>query len=142
MAAQNLFEELKTVLNDFKSFLHDNDNVNTIKTAVQALAALVPQINELITKLIDLMGKLKAEIQKLDISAVPELAAASQFTTKVKAFLTAAKNLLPDEAATIDDVLGVADVVSGLSGLSDQVKGEILSLIDEIITDLNSLKSA
>lgn len=139
MAAQNLFQELKEVLEDFKKFL--DDNVATIKPAVQALAGLIPQINELITKLVDLMGKLKAEIQKLDVSAIPGLAEASEFTTKIKAFLTAAKNLLPDEADTIDDVLGVADVVTGLPSL-DEVKAEILSLIDAIVGHLNSLKSA
>jgi hypothetical protein len=67
------------------------------------------------------------------------LAEASTFTEKVKGFLEAAKNLLPDEADTIDDIVGVADVVTGLPSL-DAVKTEILSLIDAIITHLNNLK--
>lgn len=137
--ADNLFQELKDVLQEFKDFL--DENVSTIKPAVQALASLVPQINELIDKLADLMGKLKTEIQNLDVSAIPGLAEASEFTTKIKAFLTAAKNLLPDEADTIDEVLGVADVVAGLPSL-DEVKAEILSLIDAITAHLNSLKAA
>ncbi len=138
MAADNLFQELKDVLQDFKDFL--DANVPTIKPAIQALASLIPQINELIDKLIDLMNKLKTEVQNLDVSAIPGLAEASEFTTKVKAFLEAAKNLLPDEADTIDDVLGVADVVTGLPSL-DEVKTEILALIDAIVAHLNSLKS-
>ena len=40
-----------------------------------------------------------------------------------------------------DDVLGVADIVTGLPSLDD-VKGEILALIDAITAHLNSLKPA
>ncbi len=138
MAEKNLFEELKDVLQDFKDFL--DANVPTIKPAIQALASLIPQVTELIDKLVDLMNKLKTEVQNLDVSSIPGLAEASEFTTKVKSFLEAAKNLLPDEADTIDDVLGVADVVTGLPSL-DAVKTEILALIDAIVAHLNSLKA-
>lgn len=139
MAVENIYQELKDVLQDFKDFL--DEHVPTIKPAIQALSSLIPQITELLDKLIDLMNKLKAEIEKLDVSAIPGLGEASTFTEKIKSFLTAAKNLLPEEADTIDDVLGVADVVSGLPSL-DEVKADILSLIDDIITHLNSLKAA
>jgi hypothetical protein len=139
MAAPNLFEELKTALTDFKTFL--DQNVGTIKPAINALAALIPQINELIDKLIDLMGKLKTEIQNLDVSNIPGLAQASEFTEKIKSLLTTTKGLLPDQAGTIDDVLEVANVVSGLPSL-DAVKGEILALLDAINAHLASLKSA
>jgi phage-related protein len=139
MAATNLFQDLKKALQDFKDFL--DQNVATIKPAVQALASLVPQITDLINKLIDLMNKLKTEISKLDVNAVPGLDKVSAFTTSTKTLLTTAKSLLPDEAATIDEVLSVADVVSSLPSL-DQVKAEILALIDAITTHLNELKPA
>lgn len=139
MPAQNLYQELKDVLQDFKTFL--DTNVPTIKPAIQALASLIPQITDLINKLIDLMNKLKTEIQNLNVSGIPGLAQASTFTEKVKAFLEASKNLLPDEADTIDEVLGVANVVAGLPSL-DAVKADIISLIDAIIGHLNSLKPA
>jgi len=135
----NLFQELKDVLTEFKTFL--DTNVPVIKPAINALAALIPQINQLIDKLIDLMGKLKAEIDKLDVKNIPGLDKVSEFTTKVKDLLTTTKNLLPAEAGTIDDVLAVANVVSGLPSL-DQVKTEIKSLIDAITAHLTSLKSA
>lgn len=139
MAAPNLFEELKSALTDFKTFL--DQNVGTIKPAINALASLIPQINELIDKLIDLMGRLKTEIQNLDVGNIPGLAQASEFTEKIKSLLTTTRNLLPEQAGTIDDVLGVANVVSGLPSL-DAVKGEILSLLDAINAHLASLKSA
>ena len=138
MAEKNLFEELKDVLQDFKDFL--DTNVPTIKPAIQALASLIPQVTELIDKLVGLMNSLKTEINKLDVSAIPGLAEASNFTSKIKTFLDAAENLLPDQKSTIDDVRSVADVVTGLPSL-DAVKAEILSLVDDIIAHLNSLKA-
>ncbi|NJK51919.1 MAG: hypothetical protein HC936_02325 [Leptolyngbyaceae cyanobacterium SU_3_3] len=137
--ATNLYEELKDVLQDFKTFL--DSNVGTIKPAVQALGSIVPQINELINKLVDLMSKLKTEINNLNVGSIPGLGEVSTFTDKIKTFLNTAKNLLPSEADTIDDVLGVADVIGGLPSV-DQVKGEVLALIDAIILHLNSLKAA
>jgi hypothetical protein len=138
MAEQNLFEQLKEVLAEFKQFL--DDNVPTIKPAIQAIASLIPQVNELIDLLIDLMGKLKTEIQNLDVSTIPGLAEVSEFTSMIKVFLEAAKKLLPDEIASIDEISDVADVVTGLPSL-EEVKTEIISLINAIVGHLNSLKA-
>lgn len=137
MAAQNLFDELKAALTTFKDFLHTN--VGVIKPAVQALKEIVPQVGELIGKLIDLMGKLKTEINDLNPNVVPGLDKVSEFTTGVTSLLTTAKNLLPNEAGAIDEVLAITDVVSSLPSL-DAVKAEIIALLDAIIADLNQLK--
>lgn len=139
MAAPNLFEELKSVLTEFKTFL--DQNVGTIKPAINSIASFIPQINELIDKLVDLMGQLKTEIQNLDVGNIPGLAEASEFTGKITSLLTTTKSLLPDQAGTIDEVLEVANVVSGLPSL-DAVKGEIIALLDAINAHLASLKSA
>ena len=137
MAEKNLFEQLKDVLQDFKDFL--DANVPTIKPAIQALASLIPQIVDLLNLLIGLMNDLKTEVQNLDVSGIPGLAQASQFTEKVVTFLDAAKNLLPDQAGTIDEIRSVANVVTGLPSL-DAVKAEVIALIDAISAHLNSLK--
>ena len=98
------------------------------------------QVTELVDKLVDLMGRLKTEITNLNPGAVGAgLSKVTEFTTGVTNLLQTAKNLLPDEAAAIDDVLAVTNVVSSLPSL-DAVKGEILALLDAIIADLNSLK--
>ena len=68
MAEDNLFEQLKSVLQDFKDFL--DTNVPTIKPAIQALASLIPQIVDLLDLLIGLMNDLKTEVQNLDVSAI------------------------------------------------------------------------
>ena len=139
MADTNLFEELKDVLQDFKDFL--DENVSVIQPAVAALKAIIPdQINDLLSKLIDLINKLKTEIENLDVSIIPGLAEASEFTEKIKAFLEAAKNLLPDNTDEINDVLAVADVVTALPSL-DEIKTEIIALLDAIIGHLNTLNS-
>jgi len=136
MAAQNLYQDLKNALNDFKTFL--DNNVVTIKPAIQALKSIVPQVGDLVTQLVGLMTKLKTEIQNLNVSAVPGLSQLSTFTTAIQTLLQTAENLLPNEKSDIDQVLSVVSVVSGLPSL-DTVKQDILTLIDGIIGDLNSL---
>lgn len=137
MADKTLFEELQEVLAEFKSFL--DDNVATIKPAIQAIASLIPQVTELLDLLIELLGKLKTELQNLDVGAIPGLGEVAEFTGMIPAFLEAAKKLLPDEAASIDSIADVASVVTGLPSV-DAVKAELISLIDAINAHLNSLK--
>lgn len=139
MNGSNLFQELKDVLQEFKDFL--DENVATIRPAINALAGLIPQINDLLNLLIGLMNSLKTEIENLDVSGIPGLEEVSAFTTRIRAFLEAARNLLPDEAGTIDEVLGVADVVTSLPSL-DEVRAEILALITAITAHLESLRAS
>jgi len=138
MAEKNLFEQLKEVLQDFKDFL--DQNVPTIRPAIKALAGLIPQINDLIELLVGLMNDLKQEVQNLDLSGIANLDKVSEFTTKIGSFLDTTKDLLPDKADTIEEIRGVANVVTGLPSLDD-LKAEIIGLIDAIVAHLNSLKS-
>lgn len=139
MADDNLFEELKSVLADFKQFL--DDNVPTIKPAINQIAALIPQVNDLVDLLIELMGQLQTAISDLDVSDIPGIQEVSEFTDKLPSLLDSARKLLPDQTDTIDEIGDVADVVTGLPSL-DEVKGEILDLITAIVAHLESLKSA
>jgi phage-related protein len=136
----NLFQELQSVLTTFKEFL--DQNVGTIKTAITPLKAIIPQITELITKLIDLMGKLKTEVEHLDVGALTQgVNTVSQFTSSARTLLQTAKTLLPNDAATIDEILDIVNVVSSLPTLS-QFKDTITGLITAITTHLETLKSA
>ncbi len=136
--ADNLFEDLKKVLDEFKTFL--DDNVGTIRPAIATVVSFVPQVKELIDLLIDLMNKVKTEVQNLDVSTIQGLDEVSKFTGMIKGFLDSAQKLLPDESNTIDQIAAVADVVTGLPSL-DAIKTEIIELIDAIVAHLNSLKS-
>ena len=137
--ADNLFEDLKDILQDFKDFL--DENVPVIKPAIVALRSIIPdQIDELLNKLIELMNLVKTEVQNLDVSAIPGLGEAAEFTGKIKEFVDSAKTLLPENAADFQAVADIANIVSGLPSI-DEVKGEIISLIDAIVGHLNSLKA-
>jgi ABC-type transporter Mla subunit MlaD len=136
--ATNLFDDLKKALQELKDFLAAKKDL--IKPAVSALKGLGLPIGDLLTQLITLLNKLKTEITNLDTSQVPGLSDMSSFTGSVRSVLEAAKSLLPDESAEIDQVLGVADVVTSLPSL-DQIKQEITDLIDAIVADLQDLNS-
>jgi len=139
MPAQNLYQDLKTALEELKKFL--DTNTATIKPAIQQIAALVPEVTEVITKLISLLEQLKNEIQNLNVSAIQHLDKVAQFTGNVKTVLQTSRSLLPAQAGAIDQVLNVVDVVGGLPSL-DAVKADIIGLITSIIGNLNTLKPA
>jgi hypothetical protein len=138
VATTNLFDDLKKSLQDLKDFLAAKKAV--IKPAISALKGLGLPIGDLLSQLITLLGKLKTEISNLDVSQVPGLADVSTFTGSVRSMLEAAKKLLPDESGDIDQVLGIADVVTSLPSL-DQLKQEIIDLITAIVTDLQDLNA-
>lgn len=140
MPAPNLFEELKEALTEFKDFLTANGP--TIKPAIDALKSLIPQIGELLTALIDLMGRLKTEINDLDLGAIATdaLEKVATFTQGATRALEAARNLLPNQAEAIDDVLAIASVAGSLPSFGE-LKAELIALIDAIVVQLNSLNS-
>jgi hypothetical protein len=139
MATPNLFDDLKKALSDFKTFL--DANVGAIKPVVKPLDALTGgRVTELINKLIALMNELEAEVDKLGSSTIPGLDKFTAFTQNVTTLLQASKSLLPNEASTIDEILGAANVVTSLPTIG-QVKDEIKTLIESIKTDLNNLIS-
>jgi ABC-type transporter Mla subunit MlaD len=142
-ATTNLYKDLKDALQAIKDFL-DKPEVQQVAQAIKALGAVVPQVKELIAKLVDLLTKLKAEIDKLAGQAAGVIPGIDQFTNFTKLVVSAldtAKHLLPNEATAIDEVEGVVSAASSLPGVA-QVQAEIDSLIDAIIVHLKALQTA
>jgi len=140
MAAQDLFKDLEDALTKFFDFLHPK--IDDLKKVIVALKPLVPKIVDLLDQLISILGKLRAEIQKLDPGAIPELKTAADFTNAVKVILEVSKPLLPEsDRDDVDKALEVVGVVSSLPSLGD-VKAKLLKLIDDVVVDLNQLKAA
>lgn len=134
----NLYQQLKDALTTFKNFL--DQNTAALKPAIQALKPIVPQVGDLLTKLVSLMNELKTAVQNLNVDQIPGLSTVSSFTDSAKTLLTTAETLLPSEKGAIDDVLGAMNVVGSLPSLK-QIKQDILDLITAIITDLTNLNS-
>lgn len=136
----NLYQDLLKALQDFKDFL--DKNTATIQPAIKALEAVIPQLSDLIGKLIALLGTLKTTIQNLDVGAGNvgnAIQQVSAFTNSVQTVVAAAANLLPKNQADIDAVLQAASVVTSLPSLG-QVKDAILKAIDDVVADLQSLQ--
>jgi hypothetical protein len=138
MADKTIYEELRDVLKDFHDFLQAK--VDDIKGPIRALASAVPQVNDLLDKPIELLAKLKTEIQNIDIGPLGNIDEALGFAAKVKGFLESAKALLPDEADEIDKAINAANVVAGLPTFGD-IKNELIQLIDQISALFGQLKA-
>src|SRR5437588_6462220 len=135
---ESLYQDVKTQLIDFQGFLKDHRD--EVKPSVQAIRAVLPQVDDLLNKLIDLMGQIKTAIQNLDVSHIPGVQQVTTFTQKITTLLQTVVNLVPSEADAINTVLGIAKVVGGLSDLGASLKTDISNLIDAIVNDLKSLQ--
>jgi ABC-type transporter Mla subunit MlaD len=132
----NLYQQLKEALQQFKDFL--DKEAATLGPAIRALKPMVPQIGDLLTKLISLMNQLHDAVNAIDVTGIRGLQEVTQFTANVTTLLQTAKSLLPAQKAAIDDVVGAAGVVTQLPSLTD-VKQQITGLIAAITADLQKL---
>lgn len=139
MAEVNIYEEMKNALTEFKGFL--DDHINEVKAAVDLLRPVLgEQINQLVTALAEVLGKIRTKIQELDVN-IQGFDQVTSFTSSVTKVLEASKNLVPDLSSEVDAVLGAAQVVSSLPSLG-QIKQELLDLLQEVINHVNSLATA
>jgi hypothetical protein len=134
----NLYQQLKDALDTFKQFL--DGEKDTLHTAVSTLKPIVPQVGDLMSKLIDLMGQLKTAVNNIDVGSIPGLDKISQFTSSATALLQTAGGLLPAQKSAIDDVLSVAGVVTGLPSFST-LKQDIIALLDAVVVDLTAINA-
>jgi ABC-type transporter Mla subunit MlaD len=142
-ATTNLYQDLKDALQAVKDFL-DKPEVAQVAQAIKAIGAFVPQVNELIGKLVTLLQQLKVEIDKLAAQAAGAIPGIDQFTNFTKVMVTAldtAKQLLPSQAGAINDVENIVSTASSLPTIG-QVKDQIDSLIDAIVAHLQALQTA
>lgn len=137
--AENLYQDLKDALQTFRDFLNP-ERVGLITEVYKALRGSIRQVEELLTKLIDLLGQVKTQIQNIDVN-IPGLSEMSGFVQSTRAFLQTTRKLLPEQAESIDAVLTATDVIGSLPSL-DQVKTEVINLIDEIVGILTGIKNA
>lgn len=138
MANTSVYDDLKKALQDFKSFLATNKQ--PIHDAIGPLKSLVPQIGDLLTALIDLMGKLADKVNQLDVGNIPGLAQVTEFTQDVQTLFQVVSTVMPDQSAAINDVIGKAKVVGGLPSLGT-VKQDIIALINDVTGMLQFINS-
>ena len=139
MAETNLYEDLRDELQKFDTFL--DEKADTIRPAVQALIAQIPQLGEVIDLLVGLMNDISSEIANLDLGGFEDvLGDVTEFTEQISNFLTASGPLLGEEASgPVGQIEDLLTVVGSLPSF-DQVKDEIIQLVESIVENLESLK--
>lgn len=137
----NLYEDLRTALQEFDAFVGTEPNKTALKNAYGALVQLFPQLGPAMTDLEALLGRVRDEIENFDLGAVPGLTQVTTLAQGVSTLLDSAKALVPSEEAAIDDINDALSVVGGLSGVTDQVKADIVAAINSILGHLAFIRS-
>jgi methyl-accepting chemotaxis protein len=139
MPVENLYEQLKDALQTFKDFL-ETDEFAILKAALKKLQKFVPQITQMIDKIIELLQDLKAGIEAIDLE-IDDLdqTTATQLATEISDMLEAATPFLPDQSNTINSIVNTANVIASIPGLTE-VRDDIIELINDIIDRMTDLK--
>lgn len=132
-----LYHELRDSLQGVKQFL--DGNTQALKPGMGALFAAVPHTRHLLDNLIYLLNGFKANVQQLDSDQMSGVHEMTRFAVQLDDFLETAHDFLPDDSTAVRDVQRTARVLTSLSRLNE-VKGELLFLVDGIVGHLYELK--
>lgn len=132
---ENVFTELDTLLSDFRTFLETDNTVQDVKSAVDALAQIVPPIADILNRLKIIFEVLRTEIQNINLDDIPgvDVNQIVEFAGKVKDTLQTAKSLIPSQGENIDTVIDSADLIASVPNLTEDLKTSILVSLDAII---------
>ncbi len=133
----NLYHELRDSLQGVKQFL--DGNLHALRPGMQTLFAALPQSRHLLDNLIYLLNGFKLNLQQLDVGQIPSIPEISSFAIQLETFLQSAQDLLPEEPTVYRDVQRTARVLTSLDSL-EEVKGELMFLVDSIVGQLYELK--
>lgn len=137
---ENIFAELDSLLSEFKTFLETDNTVQDIKTAVDALAQIVPPVADILDRLKTVFEVLRTEIQNIDITDIPavDIEQITEFAGRVRDTLETARSLVPSQGGAIDSVVESADLIASLPELTEDLKNSILASLDTIIALLET----
>lgn len=132
---ENVFAELDSLLSEFRTFLNTDSTIQDIKTAVEALAQIVPPVADILDRLRTVFVVLRTEIQQIDITNIPavDVEQITEFAGRVRDTLETARSLVPSQGDTIDSVVESADLIASLPELTEDLKNSILDSLDDII---------
>ena len=137
---ENIFAELDSLLSEFRTFLETDNTVQDIKTAVEALAQIVPPVADILDRLKTVFEVLRTEIQNIDITDIPavDVEQITEFAGRVRDTLETARSLVPSQGEAIDSVVESADLIASLPELTEDLKNSILASLDTIIALLET----
>ncbi|MCB8975834.1 MAG: hypothetical protein H6657_00200 [Ardenticatenaceae bacterium] len=132
---ENVFAELDALLSEFRTFLETDTTVQDIKSAVDALAQVLPPIADILNRLKTIFEVLRIEINNINLDDIPDVDVNQivEFASKVKDTLQTAKSLIPSQQENIDTVIDSADLIASVPELTDALKINILDSLDAII---------
>lgn len=137
---ENIFAELDSLLSEFRTFLETDNTVQDIKTAVDALAQIVPPVADILDRLKTVFEVLRTEIQNIDITDIPavDVEQITEFAGRVRDTLQTARSLVPSQGDVIDTVVESADLIASLPELTEDLKSSIVASLDAIIALLET----
>lgn len=135
---QNVYFQLRDSVRDLMTFL--DGNTENIKSAINAMATVMPQMRHQVNNLIYVVENLRDTIANIDTASIPNVNELVTLGAKIDEVLRAAIEFLPDEPDTMIDVKRTTLVLSDLPALGES-KGDIVDSLNGIIGHLYELKS-
>ncbi|MBI5462283.1 MAG: hypothetical protein HY941_08880 [Gammaproteobacteria bacterium] len=132
-----IYEELKKNLQGLRNFILNNEL--TLRSGLETMSTVVPQIRHLTGNLVSIMEQFHATLNGVKSITMNDIELLMAFSGHLQSFLSG-NPLLPAEPEHQGDLVRNTQLLAGLNSLA-QMREELAQLTEDIIFQVRGLRS-
>lgn len=132
-----IYEQLRSNLQGLRNFISNNEF--TLRSGLETMSAVVPQVRHLTANLVSVMEQFHATLEGVKEITLSDIELLVAFSGHLHSFLNG-NPLLPAEPEHRGDLVRNTQLLGGLSSLA-QMREELVQLTEDIIFQVRGLRS-
>lgn len=132
-----VYEDLKKNLELLRNFIINNES--TLRTGLDSMATVVPQIRHLTGNMVSIMEQFRSTLDGVKSITYSDVELLMAFSGHLQSFLTG-NPLLPVEPEHRSELMRNTSLLSGLNSLA-QMREDLVQLTEDIIFQVRGLRS-
>ncbi len=132
-----IYEEVKKNLQSLRNFILNNELV--LRTGLDTMSAVVPQVRHLASNLIAIMEQFHSTLNNVKKITMSDVELLMAFSGHMQSFLSG-NPLLPEEQEVQSDLVRNTQLLAGLNSLAT-MREELADLTEDLILQVRGLRS-
>ena len=133
-----VYEEVRKNLQALRNFLLNNETA--LRSAIDSLATVVPQVRHLTGNLVTVMEQFRTTLESVREITFSDIELLVEFAGHLHNFLSADNPLLPEEPEHRKDLADSTRLLSGLNALA-QMREDLVQITEDIIFQVRGLRA-